>query len=512
MLTIGFARRVPTYKRLTLMLHDPERLRALLTHPERPVQLVIAGKSHPADDEGKRLIQQLVQFAQQPEVRERIVFLPDYDIGMAELLYPGCDVWLNNPLRPLEACGTSGMKAALNGALNLSILDGWWAEYSDDDNGWVDPVGGRRGRRRRARRPRGRRAVRPARAPGRAAVLRARRRRRSRRMGAPTSGSTLATLSPELWADRMVREYVEELYRPAAEQARASRPTRDRGARELAAFDARVRAAWPPRAGRARGVRRGRSRRTSATSCTCARTSSSTGWPRMTSPSRSSTAGAAPTRRSRACAARRSRPIRPRVRRMPPRGAGRPRLFTGTVVLDRAGTFGYTVRVVPRHPHARVARRAGPGRGRTLTSGDRRRSRQRCAGDGRVGPAGHGDEVVGRELEVEPAPAARDVDRLAEDRGLVEHRRQRGLLADRADAAHDVARLCARRPPGRPSRRACRRARRERLEVELPATGTMPTTSAPSTLASSVLKTRSGSRPSFSAASSPYAAARGSWS
>ena len=138
-LTVGFARRVPTYKRLTLMLSDPERLKAILTNPERPVQFVIAGKSHPADDEGKRLIQQLVQFAQQPELRERIVFLPDYDMGMAELLYPGCDVWLNNPLRPLEACGTSGMKAAMNGALNLSILDGWWAEYAGDDYGWVIP-------------------------------------------------------------------------------------------------------------------------------------------------------------------------------------------------------------------------------------------------------------------------------------------------------------------------------------------------------------------------------------
>ncbi|MCU1417843.1 MAG: glycosyltransferase family 1 protein, partial [Schumannella sp.] len=138
-LTIGFARRVPTYKRLTLMLHDPERLRALLTHPDRPVQLVIAGKSHPADEEGKRLIQKLVEFSQEPDVRQRIVFLPNYDIGMAQLLYPGTDIWLNNPLRPLEACGTSGMKAALNGSLNLSILDGWWAEYYDDHNGWAIP-------------------------------------------------------------------------------------------------------------------------------------------------------------------------------------------------------------------------------------------------------------------------------------------------------------------------------------------------------------------------------------
>ena len=118
---------------------DVERLKSILTNPDRPVQFVIAGKSHPADDEGKRLIQQLVQFAQQPKLRDRIVFLPDYDMGMAELLYPGCDVWLNNPLRPYEACGTSGMKAALNGGLNLSILDGWWDEWYDGSNGWAIP-------------------------------------------------------------------------------------------------------------------------------------------------------------------------------------------------------------------------------------------------------------------------------------------------------------------------------------------------------------------------------------
>ena len=138
-LTIGFARRVPSYKRLTLMLRDPERLRALLLDPDRPVQIVIAGKSHPADDGGKQLIAQMVQFADDPAVRHRITFLPDYDIGMARYLYTGVDVWLNNPLRPLEACGTSGMKAALNGALNLSILDGWWDEWFDGENGWAIP-------------------------------------------------------------------------------------------------------------------------------------------------------------------------------------------------------------------------------------------------------------------------------------------------------------------------------------------------------------------------------------
>ena len=139
-LTIGFARRVPTYKRLTLMLRDPDRLKALLLDPERPVQLIVAGKSHPADDGGKALIQQVVQFADDPEVRHRIVFLPDYDMSMARLLYWGCDVWLNNPLRPLEACGTSGMKSALNGGLNLSIRDGWWDEWYDGENGWAIPT------------------------------------------------------------------------------------------------------------------------------------------------------------------------------------------------------------------------------------------------------------------------------------------------------------------------------------------------------------------------------------
>ena len=244
-LTIGFARRVPTYKRLTLMLHDPERLRALLTDPERPVQLVIAGKSHPADDEGKRLIQKLVEFSQEKDVRQRIVFLPNYDIGMAQLLYPGTDIWLNNPLRPLEACGTSGMKAALNGSLNLSILDGWWAEYYDDRNGWAIPTADSTGD-----------------AAERDALEAASMYDLIEHQIAPRfyddRGSdgvparwvadirhTLATLSPELSADRMVREYVERLYLPAAHAGRGSVASSFQAARELAAWKRRVRAAWP---------------------------------------------------------------------------------------------------------------------------------------------------------------------------------------------------------------------------------------------------------------------------
>ena len=139
-LTIGFARRVPSYKRLTLMLNDPQRLAGLLLDPERPIQIVIAGKAHPADEGGKRLIQQMVRFADSEAVRRRIVFLPDYDMALARFLVQGCDVWLNNPLRPLEACGTSGMKVALNGGLNLSVRDGWWDEWYDGGNGWEIPT------------------------------------------------------------------------------------------------------------------------------------------------------------------------------------------------------------------------------------------------------------------------------------------------------------------------------------------------------------------------------------
>ena len=122
------------------MLRDPERLKRLLLDPERPVHLVIAGKAHPADEGGKSLIQQVVRFTEDPELRDRIVFLPDYDISMARFIYAGCDVWLNNPVRPMEACGTSGMKSALNGGLNLSILDGWWDEMYDGENGWEIPT------------------------------------------------------------------------------------------------------------------------------------------------------------------------------------------------------------------------------------------------------------------------------------------------------------------------------------------------------------------------------------
>ncbi|KAB1985575.1 glycosyltransferase family 1 protein [Streptomyces triticiradicis] len=241
-LTIGFARRVPSYKRLTLMLRDRDRLMDLLLHPERPVQIVVAGKAHPADDGGKRLIQELVRFADDPRVRHRIVFLPDYGMGMAQKLYPGCDIWLNNPLRPLEACGTSGMKAALNGCLNLSVLDGWWDEWFQPDFGWAIPTadGTATDEDRRDELEAG-------------ALYDLLEQRVAPRFyergqeGLPDRWiemvrRTLTHLGPKVLAGRMVREYVERLYAPAAQ---AHRALTARAAHELAAWKSRVRAAWP---------------------------------------------------------------------------------------------------------------------------------------------------------------------------------------------------------------------------------------------------------------------------
>jgi glycogen phosphorylase len=249
-LTIGFARRVPTYKRLTLMLRDPDRLEQLLLNEERPIQLIVAGKSHPADDGGKALIQQVVRFADRPKVRHRIAFLPDYDMSMARLLYWGCDVWLNNPLRPLEACGTSGMKSALNGGLNLSIRDGWWDEWCDGENGWEIPSAD--GLADEARRDDLEssalynlleQAVTP-------------KFYERDEHGVPPRWiemvrHTLQTLGPKVLASRMVRDYVEQYYAPAARSLRKTvAADGEHGgefgvARELADYRRRVEEAWP---------------------------------------------------------------------------------------------------------------------------------------------------------------------------------------------------------------------------------------------------------------------------
>ncbi|WP_019970768.1 glycosyltransferase family 1 protein [Mycobacterium sp. 141] len=247
-LTIGFARRVPTYKRLTLMLRDPERLEALLLDEHRPVQLIVAGKSHPADDGGKALIQQIVKFADRPEVRHRIAFLPDYDMSMARYLYWGCDVWLNNPLRPLEACGTSGMKSALNGGLNLSIRDGWWDEWYDGSNGWEIPTadgladeGRRDDLEAAALYDLLEKAVTP-------------KFYERDEHGVPMRWvemvrHTLQVLGPKVLASRMVRDYTEKYYLPAAQSLRKTvKPAAGEpfgAASELADYRRRARLAWP---------------------------------------------------------------------------------------------------------------------------------------------------------------------------------------------------------------------------------------------------------------------------
>ena len=138
-LTIGFARRFATYKRATLLLKDFDRFRRLVTDGERPVQFIFAGKAHPADEPGKEFLRSIAALADDPELRERVVFLEDYDIDAGRAITQGCDVWLNTPLRPMEACGTSGMKSAYNGGLNCSVLDGWWDEWYGPDRGWAIP-------------------------------------------------------------------------------------------------------------------------------------------------------------------------------------------------------------------------------------------------------------------------------------------------------------------------------------------------------------------------------------
>ncbi len=243
-LTVGFARRVPTYKRLTLMLRDKDRLRDLLLDPHRPVQLVVAGKSHPADDGGKALIQEIVQFADDPAVRHRIVFLPDYDMSMARYLYWGCDVWLNNPLRPLEACGTSGMKSALNGGLNLSIRDGWWDEFYDGSNGWAIPTAdGIEDPTRRDDLEAN--ALYELLATQVGPAFYERNPDDVPERWVELVRHTLTTLRPQIQATRMVREYAEGLYAPAARAAAAVVADGYAGAKEMAAYRARLGAAWP---------------------------------------------------------------------------------------------------------------------------------------------------------------------------------------------------------------------------------------------------------------------------
>lgn len=242
-LTVGVARRFAEYKRGTLLLRQPERLRALLESTERPVQFVFAGKAHPRDDLGKKLIRDLVHYSSDPQIRGRIAFVEDYDIELARVLYQGCDLWLNNPRRPYEACGTSGQKAVLNGALHCSTLDGWWDEMYDGENGFA--IGGVDEHADPGQQDAAdaqvlfdllERTVIPmfySRAEG---PLPRRWLGRVRR--------SIATLGPRVLATRMVVEYANVLYSPVAERARRLTADGNQRARALAAWRAQLAAYW----------------------------------------------------------------------------------------------------------------------------------------------------------------------------------------------------------------------------------------------------------------------------
>jgi starch phosphorylase len=214
-LTLGFARRFATYKRPNLLLHDPERLLRLLSNPQRPVQLIIAGKAHPADQAGQALIQKWIQFIRRSDVRPHAIFLSDYDMHLTERLVQGVDVWLNTPQRPWEACGTSGMKVLVNGGINLSELDGWWAEAYVPELGWALGDGQEHGSD-------------PSWDAAEAVALYERLEREvipefytRNEKGIPTAWvgrmrESMARLTPRFSANRAVCEYTEQHYLPAA--------------------------------------------------------------------------------------------------------------------------------------------------------------------------------------------------------------------------------------------------------------------------------------------------------
>ena len=208
-LTIGFARRFATYKRADLLFSDHERLGRLLADSDRPVQILLAGKAHPADAAGKRILQQILEFAGDPRAGGRVVFLQGYDLALARLLVQGCDVWLNTPVPPMEASGTSGMKAGMNGVLNVSVLDGWWYEGYSPELGWA--IGEDKG------------------VPHEESLFRTLEQEvipcfyADRGAWTEMMKASIAEIGARFNSDRMVAEYVENLYVPAHEARRVSK-------------------------------------------------------------------------------------------------------------------------------------------------------------------------------------------------------------------------------------------------------------------------------------------------
>ena len=243
-LTLGFARRFATYKRPDMLLYDPERLLRFLTNPQRPVQLVIAGKAHPADEAGKALIWRWVQFIRRTDARQHVIFLSDYDMRLTEHLVQGVDVWINTPRRPWEASGTSGMKVLVNGGINLSELDGWWAEAYSPEVGWALGDGQEHGDD-------------PAWDAAEAAALYERLENdvipefyARDEKGIPTAWvarmrESMARLTPLFSANRTVRQYTEQHYLPAATAFRAREAGQGALAREIVSWQHALEEQWP---------------------------------------------------------------------------------------------------------------------------------------------------------------------------------------------------------------------------------------------------------------------------
>ena len=242
-LTIGFARRFATYKRATLIFSDPNWLREILTNPTRPVVLVFAGKAHPADRPGQELIRRVVEVGRMPEFEGRVLMVEDYDMRLARRLVSGVDVWLNNPVYPLEASGTSGMKAGINGVLNLSVLDGWWDEGYNGENGWaIKPVGENIEEARRDREE-----AKTLYELLQDKVIPQYYQRNEMGFSAQwvnMAKHSIASLLPRFNSTRMVSEYLAKFYLPAARQGRRYADNGYENARKLAQWKTHVRRSW----------------------------------------------------------------------------------------------------------------------------------------------------------------------------------------------------------------------------------------------------------------------------
>jgi starch phosphorylase len=341
-LTIGFARRFATYKRGDLVFRDPQRLASIVNRTDQPVQLIFAGKAHPKDTGGKELIARVVHNARLPQFRKRVVFLEDYDMNIARHLVHGVDVWLNNPRRPLEASGTSGMKVAVNGALNLSILDGWWVEGYEHDNGFAIGAGEEYTDLTYQDDVESRllyELIEREIAPlfyqrGNDGLPRGWIRRMKR---------AISTLVPEFNTNRMVEEYLERCYLPAHRREASLTQNEYRPAVELASWRKRVSAEWSAVQVEGIQVKSSQLLRVGQEFSVSARVRLGNLSPNDVEVQLCygvvDAVGQVPESKTAA--------LTPVAGSDDHRGV----LFTGSVLCKASGQFGYTVRVLPKHKH-----------------------------------------------------------------------------------------------------------------------------------------------------------------